>query len=109
MASSNDTKSIAFLNEFIEQELQTLDEHGFSFQNKERYLIFKDSFAKVISYVRVYKNLLQSIKAEYDFCIGELESRSVKRESDLDQLNKCEDRLLTVENLEQRKLELERK
>jgi hypothetical protein len=51
--------------------------------------------------------LLHSIKTEYEFCIGELEKRAAKRENDLDQLNKCEGFLLTVENLEQRKTELE--
>jgi hypothetical protein len=62
-----------------------------------------------VSYARVYKNLLHNIKIEYEMCIERLEKRTVKREEDLDQLNKCEDFLLTVENLELRKAELEKK
>jgi hypothetical protein len=45
--NANDTRFVAFLNEFIEQELATLDENGFSFQNKEKFLIFREAFVRV--------------------------------------------------------------
>ena len=45
--STNDNRFIFFLNEFIEQELDLLEENSYSFNNKEKYLIFREAFSKV--------------------------------------------------------------
>lgn len=59
-----------------------------------------------MNYVQVYKNLLQSIKREYEFCIDELEKQNKRRDDELDQLNKLDGSHLTINNLQQRKQQL---
>jgi hypothetical protein len=61
----------------------------------------------LIGYVQVYKNLLLCIKREYEFCIEELEKKTLRHKEDVDQLVKHEELKLTIKNLKLRKADLE--
>jgi hypothetical protein len=47
--NNTDSDFLSYLNQFINQELLILERNDFSYKNKERYLIFKQAFSKVIN------------------------------------------------------------
>jgi len=98
------------LNNFIEEELKIIDssEKNENFLSKERYLVFRQAFSKVISYVQAYKSLLSNIKKEYEFFIEELEKNQQEYNSAQDEVIKLKSTNLTISNLENRKTELKK-
>lgn len=109
--NKNDKSFVHNLNNFIEEELELL-ENGPKNNNvllKEKYLIYKQAFGKVVSYVQVYKSLLSNIKKEYEFCINELETNQLDEEKSQEEIIRLEGSTETLYNLENRKKELEKK
>lgn len=98
------------LNNFIEEELQIIDssEKNENFLSKERYLVFRQAFSKVISYVQAYKSILSNIKKEYEFFIEELEKNQQEYNLAQDEVIKLKSTNLTISNLENRKTELKK-
>jgi hypothetical protein len=76
---------------------------------KERYLIFKQAFSQLIDYVHVYKNILSSIKSEYESCIDLLEAKKLDRKFARSEIIKIKKKNMTIINLEQKKSMLEAK
>ncbi|XP_042189710.1 clathrin heavy chain linker domain-containing protein 1 [Callorhinchus milii] len=66
--SPNDQKLLSRLREHIRSEIEILGcpEQG---PDEQRYILYKSVFEKVIENTKEYKNILTSIKKEYDDCI----------------------------------------
>jgi hypothetical protein len=122
---NNNAADIEFvnnLNNFIDNELVLLkkkttktyldgggnEREGISI-TKERYLIFKQAFSQLIDYVHVYKNILSSIKSEYESCIDLLEAKKLDRQFARSEIIKIKKKNMTIINLEQKKSLLEAK
>jgi hypothetical protein len=122
---NNNAADIEFvnnLNNFIDSELVLLkkkttktyldgggnEREGISI-TKERYLIFKQAFSQLIDYVHVYKNILSSIKSEYESCIDLLEAKKLDRKFARSEIIKIKKKNMTIINLEQKKSLLEAK
>ncbi len=122
---NNNAADIEFvnnLNNFIDSELVLLkkkttktyldgggnEREGISI-TKERYLIFKQAFSQLIDYVHVYKNILSSIKSEYESCIDLLEAKKLDRKFARSEIIKIKKKNMTIINLEQKKSMLEAK
>jgi hypothetical protein len=122
---NNNAADIEFvnnLNNFIDNELVLLkkkttktyldgggnEREGISI-TKERYLIFKQAFSQLIDYVHVYKNILSSIKSEYESCIDLLEAKKLDRRFARSEIIKIKKKNMTIINLEQKKSLLEAK
>ena len=122
---NNNAADIEFvnnLNNFIDSELVLLkkkttktyldgggnEREGISI-TKERYLIFKQAFSQLIDYVHVYKNILSSIKSEYESCIDLLEAKKLDRKFARSEIIKIKKKNMTIINIEQKKSLLEAK
>jgi hypothetical protein len=133
--NKNDKSFVSNLNNFIDEELLLIDSSNKNNNIilKEKYLIFKQAFNKVItmmnffiflfyhliiflffiyfiikiiSYVQVYKSLLTNIKKEYEYCIDELERSQQEVDNAQDEIAKLECSTQTLHILELRKAEL---
>ena len=116
-----DTAFIRSLNNFIETELRLLnmktsaaliDDAEYERENvtcKERFLIFKEAFNRLIGYLQVYKTILSNIQKEYDSCIALLEQKKLDRQYERSEIIKLKKKPFTIINLEARKDELQTK
>ena len=120
--NATDIEFVNNLNNFIDSELVLLkkkttktyldgggnEREGISI-TKERYQIFKQAFSQLIDYVHVYKNILSSIKSEYESCIDLLEAKKLDRQFARSEIIKIKKKNMTIINLEQKKSLLEAK
>lgn len=104
--NKNDKSFVHSINNFIEQELSVLDANV---GPREKYLVHKAAFNKVVNYVQVYKALLTNIKKEYEFCISELESNQTEFDESQDEIIRLEGSTQTLYNVKGRLAELQRK
>ncbi len=109
--NKNDKSFVHSINNFIEEELSLLESSS-QYSNvglREKYLIYKAAFNRVVNYVQVYKSLLTNIKKEYEFCISELENNQLDFNESQDEIIRLEGSSQTLQNLRNRLAELERK
>ena len=111
ISNPSDRSFVYNINNFIEDELRLIDsnENSENFLSRERYLVFRHAFSKVISYVQAYKSLLSNIKKEYEFFIEELEKNQIEFDNAQDELVKLKSTNITINNLETKKNELKKK
>jgi hypothetical protein len=101
---SNDDSFVTSLSNFIDKELEAHENSP-----KERYLIHKQAFDKLVSHLHTYSSLLLRIKNEYEICIEYLENRQFKRVLEKRNSSKLESYTGTLKNLEIKKNELLKK
>jgi hypothetical protein len=102
---SNDESFVINLIDFIDTELEANEKLSYT-SPKERYLIHKQAFDKLVSHLHTYSSLLLRIKNEYELCIEYLEDKQFKRVLEKRNANKLDSYAETLNNLEIKKNEL---
>jgi len=105
---SNDESFVIKLIDFIDKELEAHKKLSYN-TPKERYLIHKQAFDKLVAHLQTYSSLLLRIKNEYELCIEYLEDKRFKRVLEQRNTNKLESYAETLKNLEIKKNELLKK